>query len=159
MSESYIAEAENRSVIAQSQGFGENMEQFLVDLRVVGNFDCAADDYITLNILKTLILWVDFLVWEVYLNKAMFLKSKQTNKQLSMTKGEAQQQSTRLAELQSKVQPNRWTGPRCSELRMLSLGLCHLKFLADMCVCHELISSHCWVVFSGMFWGIINKAT
>lgn len=56
MSESYIAEAENRSVIAQSQGFGENMEQFLVDLRVVGNFDCAADDYITLNILKTLIL-------------------------------------------------------------------------------------------------------
>lgn len=56
MSESYIAEAENRSVIAQSQGFGENMEQFLVDLRVVGNFDCAAADYITLNILKTLIL-------------------------------------------------------------------------------------------------------
>lgn len=55
MSENYIVEAENRSVIAQNQGFGGNIEQFLVDLKVVGKFDCAAADYTTLNILKTLI--------------------------------------------------------------------------------------------------------
>lgn len=61
MSESYIAEAENRPVFAQSQGFGENMEQFLVDFRVVGNFYCVAADYITLNILKTLIFMSEFL--------------------------------------------------------------------------------------------------
>jgi hypothetical protein len=56
MCENYIAETENRSVITQIQRFGEDVEQFLVDLRAVGKFDFAAADYTTLNILKSLIL-------------------------------------------------------------------------------------------------------
>lgn len=52
----------------------------------------SVNDYTTLSILKTLVLQVNFLVWEVYLNKAMFKKKK------TMTEDKAQCQRTCLPE-------------------------------------------------------------
>lgn len=55
----------------------------------------SVNDYTTLSILKTLVLQVNFLVWEVYLNKAMFKKKKKTK---TMTEDKAQCQRTCLPE-------------------------------------------------------------